>query len=229
MDICINFNKIVMKTDSEIQKQVMEELKWEPILNATEIGVAVKHGVVTLSGQVSTYSKKAVAQRAAWRVKGVKAVAIDLEVVLSNDNRLPDTLIAENVLSALKWHTSIPDEKLKVKVEDGQVSLEGEVEWGYQKDAAMNAVRWLKGVKGIISLITVKPRVDIKVIKDNITKALERRADIESNGIKIEALGNKIILKGKVHSWSERVEVGHAAWSAPGVSDVDDQIVIDYY
>ena len=217
-----------MKTDAEIQKEVMDELKWEPILNATEIGVAVKHGVVTLSGQVSTYSKKLVAQQATWRVKGVKAVAIDLEVVLANDSKLPDMLITEHVLSALKWHTSIPDEKLKVKVEEGQVYLEGEVEWGYQKDAALNAVRWLQGVKGISNLITVKPRPNTAVIKDNIAKALERRVDIEASGIKVEALGNKVILKGKVHSWSERVEAAHAAWSALGVGAVDDQIMIDY-
>jgi osmotically-inducible protein OsmY len=169
-----------------------------------------------------------VAQQAAWRVRGVKAVAVDLEVILPNDSKLPDAIIAENVLISLKWHTSIPDEKIKVKVENGLVYLEGEVDWAYQKDAALNAVRSLQGVKGISNLITVKPRLDVKVIKDNITKALERRADIEASGIKVEVLGNKVVLKGKVHSWSERVEVGNAAWSAPGVVNVNDQIVIDY-
>jgi osmotically-inducible protein OsmY len=215
-----------MKTDLEIQKDVMDELNWEPILNASEIGVAVHNGVVTLSGYVNNYAKKFASENAAWRVKGVKAVAEELEVRLANDARITDTDVAESIIHTLMWNTSIPDEKIKIKVTDGWVYLEGEVDWNFQKESAFNAIRNLKGVSGVSNLITVKPRVNDNVVKDNIRKALERNADLEAGNIKVETLGNKVILKGTIRSWLERRAVENAVWSAPGVATVEDQLLI---
>ena len=172
-----------MKTDSEIQKDVMDELKWEPILNATTIGVAVQNGIVTLSGHVSNYAKKFAAENAAWRIKGVKAVAEELEVRLGADDELTDEEIAGSILSTIRWSTSIPDERIKVKVTSAWVYLDGEVDWNFQRESVLNAVRHLKGVRGVSSLIAVKPRIDTTVIKDNIRKALERNADLDANNI----------------------------------------------
>ncbi|BAU55063.1 BON domain-containing protein [Mucilaginibacter gotjawali] len=217
-----------MKTDSEIQKNVMDELKWEPILNPSEIGVAVHNGVVTLSGYVDNYAKKIAAENAAWRVKGVQAVAEELEVRFLAGEKLPDNEIAENIVRTLKWHTTIPDEQIRVKVTEGWVYLEGEVDWNFQKEAAFNAIRFLQGVKGVSNLIVVKPRVNTNVVKDNIRKALERNADFEANNIKVETLGNKVILKGKTRSRVEKNSAERAAWSAPGVMAVEDLLVIDY-
>lgn len=217
-----------MKTDSEIQKNVMDELKWEPILIASEIGVAVHHGVVSLNGYVSSYAKKFAAENAAWRVKGVRAVAEELQVQLADDDKLNDTEIAENVASTLKWHTSIPEEKIKIKVANGWVTLDGQVDWNFQRESVFIAVSHLKGVTGVTNLISVKPRIDTAVVKDNIRKALERSADMEAANIKVDALGNKVILKGHTKSWVERRAVENAAWSAPGVATVDDQLVISY-
>jgi osmotically-inducible protein OsmY len=226
---CQIINVTNMKTDLEIQQIVMDELKWEPILNPSEIGVAVHNGVVTLSGNVDNYAKKMAAENAAWRVKGVQAVAEELEVRFLESEKLPDNEIAENIVRTLKWHTTIPDEQLKVKVTEGWVYLEGEVDWNFQKESAFNAIRVLTGVKGISNLIIVKPRVNIGVIKDNIRKALERNADFEASNIKVETLGNKVILKGKTRSWIERNSVERAAWSVPGVMAVEDLLVIDNY
>ncbi len=215
-----------MKTDAEIQKDVMDELKWEPILNATEIGVAVSNGVVTLSGYVDTFHKKSAAENAAWRVKGVTAVAEELEVRLPFDARLTDVEVAEKVAHTIKWHTAIPDENIKIKVTDGWVTLEGEVHWNFQKESAFNAIRTLSGVKGVSNYIVVKPKVNTTLVKDNIRKALERNADLEAANIKVETLGNKVILRGTTHSWKERRAVENAVWSAPGVVTIDDQLVI---
>jgi len=217
-----------MKTDLEIQKDVMDELKWEPMLNATEIGVAVKDGVVTLTGTVSNYSKKFAAEDATWRVKGVKAVAEELEVKLGDGDLLTDSEVAANVINTLRWNTVIPDEQIKVKVSKGWVYLSGEVDWNFQKDAVMNAIRGLKGVRGVSNEITIKPRVQPADIKGNIRKALERKADLEANNIKVETIGNRVVLKGSARSWNERKAIAHAAWSTPGVALVDDEIVISY-
>lgn len=217
-----------MKTDAQLQKDIMAELKYEPMLDAATIGVGVHHGVVTLSGNVSSFSKKMITQRAAWRVKGVKAVALEVAVVLPDDDLLTDAVIAENVLNALKWNTSIPEDRIRVKVADREVFLQGEVDWAFQKEAAFEAIKLLRSIRHIGNLITVKPLVNTSSIKDHITEALLRRANVEAAGIQIEATGNKVTLKGTVHSWDERTEAAHAAWSAPGVAMVDDQLVIDY-
>ena len=215
-----------MKTDALIQQDGMDELKWEPALNATEIGVAVHNGVVTLSGYVNSYAKKFAAERAAWRVKGVKAVAEELEIRLPGDSRVPDEEIADSIVRTLKWNTAIPDERTKVKVTGGWVYLEGEVDWNFQKEAAFNAVRHLKGVTGVTNLIAVKPRVNTVLVKDSIRKALERSADLEAANVRVDTLGSKVILRGTARSWAEKRTIENAAWSAPGVATIDDELII---
>lgn len=216
-----------MKTDAEIQKDVMEEIRWEPLLNASEIGVAVKNGVVSLSGAVDTYGKKIAAEEAAKSVFGVKAVAEEIEVKLSSFGKKNDVEIAEEVLRSLRWHTSIPEDRIKVKVEDGWVTLEGEVDWEYQKIAAKNTSENLMGVKGITSLITIKASVAAKDIKNKISAAFHRSATIDSEKIQIEIRGSKAILSGKVRSWSEKEEAASAAWNARGITSVENKLTID--
>ncbi len=217
-----------MKTDFEIQKDVMAELKWEPMLNAAEIGVAVKNGIVTLTGMVSNYAKKSAAENATLRVKGVLAVAEELEVKLGEGEKITDSEVAANVVNTLRWNTSIPDEQIKIRVTNGWVYLSGEVNWNFQKDAVINAIRGLKGIKGLNNEITIKPRVQTAIIKENIRKALQRKATFDVDNIKIETIGDRVVLKGAVKSWDERKAIANAAWSAPGVASVDDEIVISY-
>jgi len=215
-----------MRTDNQLQQDVMDELSWDPILQSSEIGVAVKNGVVTLSGQVNSYSKKMAAENAAKRVKDVKAVAVDVEVHISSDSKRTDTDIANAAVNALKWSSFVPDDHIKLKVDDGWITIEGEVEWQFQKESASSAIRNLIGVKGISNQVKVKPSITPVVVRDVIKKALERSADIEAQEINIITDGGTVVLKGKVRSWSERNEVQRAVWSAPGITDVKDELVI---
>ena len=216
-----------MKTDFEIQKDVMDELKYEPILNAAEIGVAVKNGIVTLSGTIDTHSKKIAAENAAKRVAGVKAVAEDIEVKLTTFGKKNDAEIAQTVVNALKWHSAMQDHKIQVKVEDGWVTLEGNVEWEFQKNAARIMVENLSGIVGISNLIKITPKLSSKEIKQKISAAFHRSATIDSEKIYIESIGNKIILTGKVSSWAEKKDAENAAWAAPGVGSVENKLLID--
>lgn len=215
-----------MKTDQQLQQNVMDELKWDPLLNASEIGVSVKNGVVTLSGYVNSYSKKIAAENAAKRVKGVQAVAEDIEVRLGIDGQRNDTEIARAALDAFKWNTNVPDERIKLKVENGWVTLEGNLDWQFQKNAAENAVRDIAGVKGVSDLITITPKVSVTAVENKIKSALQRSAAVEANNIAVQAQGSKVILKGRVRSWAERREVERAAWSSPGVAEVEDDLLI---
>jgi VCBS repeat-containing protein len=216
-----------MKSDVQIQQDVMEELKWEPFLNASDIGVSVKNGIVTLSGQVDAYSKKIAAEKSAKNVTGVKAIAEDIQIGVSPTHDKTDTEIAEAVLNALKWHTAVQDEKIKIKVEDGNVRLDGEVEWEYQRSNAKTAIENLSGVKSVINFITVKAKVIAADVKEKIIDAFHRSATIDAACIKPEITGNKVTLLGKVRSVSEKEDAESAAWNAPGVTTVENKLLVD--
>lgn len=216
-----------MKTDVQIREDVLDELMWEPMLKPAEIGVAVTDGVVTLSGYVNDYSKKLAAEKAVKRVKGVKAVAEDIQVRLPFEMQKDDEEIAGEVVNALKWNTNIPDEKISIKVDNGWVTLDGELEWQFQRDAALAAVRDLVGINGVINLLKLKPVLSASIIKSNIRKALERNADLEADKITIDTSDSTVTINGKVHSWSEKSEAERAIWATPGVAKVINHLEIN--
>jgi osmotically-inducible protein OsmY len=216
-----------MKTDAEIQKDVLDELRWEPSLEATEIGVAVKRGVVTLSGTLNSYHKKAAAERAAKRVRGVIAVALDIEVKLGGGFIKNDAEVAEAVVNALKWHSALNEDRIKVKVEDGIVTLEGNVDWNYQKKAVTSAIESITGVKHILNNLTIRTRAEPKDIKQKISAAFHRSATIDSDNVHVVLEGDKAILQGKVRSWAEKIDAENAVWSAPGITKVENKLTVE--
>jgi len=215
-----------MKTKEQVQRDVQEELTWEPSLDEAGIGVSVHDGVVTLGGHVGSYSEKSAAERAAKRVFGVHAVADELVVKLPGSKERDDTDIAEAALRALRWHTRVPEERIKVVVAAGWLTIEGEVEWYFQKQAAYDAVRHLTGVRGVINNITVKPRVNAVQVKEKIQNALRRSAEVDAKQITVEVHQSRVILRGNVRSWAEREDAESAAWAAPGVADVESHIEV---
>jgi osmotically-inducible protein OsmY len=216
-----------MKSDIQIQKDVMEEIMWEPYLNASQIGVAVKNGIVTLSGQVDSFLKKLTAEKAAKRVTGVKAVAEDIQVGVSPSFKKTDTEIAEAVLNALKWHSAVQDEQIKIKVEEGVVRLDGEVEWEYQRSNAKKAIENLTGVKFVINSINLKPKITPLQIQQKINAAFLRSAIIDAGKIAADVTGSKVVLRGTVRSIAEKEDAEIAAWNAPGVTNVDSRVEIE--
>ena len=215
-----------MRSDSEVERDVRDELKWDPDLNADDIAVSVKNGVVTLAGFVPSYADKFEAEAAAKRVAGVHAVANDIEVRLPAIDERPDPDIARDAVAALKAELPISHDRIKVIVKDGWMTLEGAVEWQYQKTTAENAVRRVKGVKGVTNVIAVKPKVEPSELKRKIMEAFKRYAEVDANRITVEASGSEVILKGTVRSWIEREEAERVAWSAPGITKVEDRIVV---
>jgi len=215
-----------MRSDSEIERDVKEELQWDPDLDATDIAVSAKKGVVTLTGFVRSYTDKYEAEAAAKRVAGVAGVANDIEVRMPSVDERPDPEIARDAVAAIKSQLPISSEHIKVVVKNGWVTLEGQVEWQYQRSTAETAVRRIKGVKGVSNLIQLKPRAAPAEIKRKIQEAFKRSAEVDANRILVETNGGEVILKGTVRSWIEREEAERVAWSAPGVTKVEDHIIV---
>ncbi|HYR87762.1 MAG TPA: BON domain-containing protein [Terriglobia bacterium] len=214
-------------TDIDLRRNVEAELNWEPgIKSPAAIGVRVKDGIVTLTGYVESYAEKLAAERAALGVAGVRAVVNNIEVRLPTSSQRTDEDIARRAAQALDWTTGIPRDQIKVAVDDGWVTLKGNVDWYYQKVAAEDAVRYLTGVKGVINLIEVRPTVSKDVVKSKIEEALKRNAELEAQRIQVETIGSKVILRGTVRSWWQKKEAERVAWQAPGVTQVENQIEV---
>jgi osmotically-inducible protein OsmY len=215
-----------MLNNIEVQKRVLEALMWEPSVDATRIGVAANDGVVTLTGQVPSYSDRFIAERVAKKIAGVKGLANDLTVQLPGQSNRGDTDIATAAVRALEWDVQVPERLIKVRVSDGWLTLEGEVEWQFQREAALRAVRNLLGVKGVTNLITLKARVTPGDLKNRIETAFRRTAELEASKIQIQTKGNTVVLDGTVHTWAEREEAERAVWAAPGVVSVEDHLLV---
>jgi osmotically-inducible protein OsmY len=215
-----------MKSDSDIRKDVEDELGWDPDIDTTDIAISVKNGVVTLAGFVPSYSQKFQAEKDVKRIAGVVGVANDIEVRVPSMDQRPDPDIARDAVNALRSHLPLSSQNMKVTVANGWITLEGDAEWNYQRQRAEEAVRFVKGAKGVVNLIEVKPKVTPSEIKRKIEEAFKRSAEVDAKNIQVETTDGQVTLKGTVHSWFEREEAERAAWAAPGVRKVEDRIAI---
>ena len=215
-----------MRTDLELQREVTNELRWDPRVRDDEIAVAARDGVVTLGGTVGSFAVKLAALKAAERVGGVHAVADDLDVKLPGSSQRSDTELAHQVVNALRWDVLVPDDRIKARVEQGWVTLEGEVEWEFERRAARRAVQNLTGVRGVTNLVALRARASTLDVSQRIKDALRRQAELDARKIEVEATDGAVTLRGTVHSWAERHQAEQAAWSAPGVTRVDDRLVV---
>ena len=213
-----------MKPDSQIKQDVIDELTWEPKVNATHIGVAVKDGIVTLSGHVDSYVEKLGAEAAAKKVADVKAIAVELDVILPGSSQKSDTEIAQAALNALKWNVYKLSDLVTIKVENGFITLTGEVPWHFERDSAEYTVKYLAGVKGVFNKICIRPSISMNEVKTDIERALKRRAHEQAQEISVDINGNEVTLGGKVHDWKEKSLAIDAAWSVPGVARVIDKM-----
>ncbi|KQZ81797.1 MULTISPECIES: BON domain-containing protein [unclassified Pseudomonas] len=212
--------------DLSLRKTILEELEFQPDIDAAHIGVAVDKGVVTLTGHVTNYAQKVSAERAVKAVTGVRALAEEIQVRLDKGAGTADDTIANRALNIIDWSSDLPVGAVKVIVENGWVSLEGQVDWQYQKEIVERAVRKLSGVVGVDNRLTLRPRVDVGDIQKRIEEALKRNAEVDAKGIHIKVEGNVVKLEGKVHLWRERQIAERAAWSVPGVNKVEDHLLI---
>jgi osmotically-inducible protein OsmY len=215
-----------MLNNLELQKKVLEAMDWEPSLDATRIGIAASGGVVTLTGQVPSYADRLAAERVVKRIVGVKGLANDLDVRLPGDARRTDTDLATAAVKALEWDVQVPHQLVKPRVAEGWITLEGQVEWQFQREAAEQAVRHLLGVRGVSNQITLSAKVTPTDLKNRIEAALKRNAELEARKIRVETKGGTVVLDGFVHSWSERDEAERAVWAAPGVMVVEDRLAV---
>lgn len=213
-----------MKSDSQIQQEVIDELKWEPKVNSTHIGVAVESGIVTLSGHVESYVEKLGAEAAAKKVEGVKAIAVELDVILPWSSQKSDTEIARAAMDALQWNAYRLADLVNIKVENGFITLSGEVPWHFERDSAEYTVKYLAGVKGVFNKIRIRPSISMNEVKIDIERALKRRAHEQAQEISVDINGNEVTLGGKVHDWKEKSLAMDAAWSVPGVARVIDNM-----
>jgi osmotically-inducible protein OsmY len=215
-----------MKTDAQLKKDVSNELEWDPSINASQVGVAVKDGVVTLTGHLNTFSEKYAIERTVARISGVKAIAVELDVKLAPDHTRSDTEIAAAADSALKWHVGVPAEHIQIKVEKGWVTLKGEVEWDFQRRNAEKAVRHLVGVVGVSNSVTLKPSITPADVAKRIRDAFARHAEREAKNIDVTITGATVTLRGSVDSLAERGAAFGAAWAAPGIVSVVNELTV---
>lgn len=215
-----------MRTDSDLRSDVISELNWDPSIRNEDIAIAVKESVVTLAGTVDTYAQRYAAERAVERVNGVRAIVNDLTVKLPGALERSDADIAHAAVNALRWHIEVPDERIQVKVTNGWITLEGEVDLYFQKEAAERAVRFLMGVKGVANLITLRATPTPADIKQRIRAGINRHAELDAEQITVETSGSRVTLRGTVRSVVERRDAERAAWNAPGVQRVDNDIMV---
>ena len=216
-----------MKSDIELKEAVLNELKWDPSINASRIGISLEDGIATLNGEVESYAEKVAALHAASRVFGVRGVADEVKVKLPDYDEWTDADIARSAANALAWTATVPSDCVKAVVENGWLTLEGEVNWQFEKDAAEEAVRSLRGIVGISNDVVVRPLIEELDVKDKIEKGFERHAHIDANNIRVKTKGTKIVLHGTVSSCFERKEAERIAWATPGVTEVEDDLIVD--